>query len=610
MERNEANVLTLRNHPSIIVWSLGNEAGYGPNFERAYELVKAIDVSRPVQYEQAGQNGKTDIYCPMYYDYKRCEEYVRGDNPRPLIQCEYAHAMGNSMGGFGDYWNLVRRYPKYQGGYIWDFADQGLRDTSIVTGREIFAYGGDYGRYPVSDYNFNCNGIVSPDRRLNPHAYEVMYYYQNIWVTDRGIANGCFDVYNENFFTSLDSVRLEVRLMRQETSEPAAVVVVDVSGVAPQSVKAFNSTALREAIADLVRKYPEDEIMADFFFLQIKERRPLEIWEYVAKQQFVIQPYHYPVVEKMVNVAASKYDRFGANSPFSVKENVSHITISAAGTSITIGRKTGWIDYLDIDGCPMLADRVSITPDFWRAPTDNDYGAGLQNKFAVWKNPRKNLKDVSYQITDSCAVVSSCFDMPDVGSTLYMTYTLMPDGKIVVKQNFMASADVKMPDMFRYGMQLQTPEYLDRIVYYGRGPIENYSDRKESQFVTVVDTTVDSQYYPYIRPQESGNHTDVRTFAIYDGRTGKGLQFSGVEPMECSAIPYFTSDLDDGPVKEHLHGRHSGDLESRPHANIHIQKHQMGLGCVNSWGALPRREYRLPYGDYDFTFIISPFVKR
>ncbi|MDE5947269.1 MAG: beta-galactosidase, partial [Prevotella sp.] len=172
IERNEANVITLRNHPSIIVWSLGNEAGYGENFERAYDRVKALDGSRPVQYEQAGQNGKTDIYCPMYRDYKRCEEYARGGNPRPLIQCEYAHAMGNSMGGFKEYWDLVRKYPKYQGGYIWDFADQGLRDKSRITGKEIFTYGGDYGRYPASDYNFNCNGIIAPDRRLNPHSYE------------------------------------------------------------------------------------------------------------------------------------------------------------------------------------------------------------------------------------------------------------------------------------------------------------------------------------------------------------------------------------------------------------------------------------------------------
>ena len=183
VERNQHNVQVQKNHPSVIFWSLGNEAGYGKNFEDAYDAVKAIDQSRPVQYEQAGQNGKTDIFCPMYYDYRGCERYSQGDNPRPLIQCEYAHAMGNSMGGFGEYWRIIRKYPKYQGGFIWDFVDQGMRSKSRVTGKEIMAYGGDFGRYPATDHNFNCNGVIAADRSLHPHAYEVQYYYQDLWVT-------------------------------------------------------------------------------------------------------------------------------------------------------------------------------------------------------------------------------------------------------------------------------------------------------------------------------------------------------------------------------------------------------------------------------------------
>ena len=199
LERNQANVLTLRNHPSILIWSLGNEAGYGPNFEKCYEWIKSVD-NRPVQYEQAGHWGKTDIFCPMYMGYEDCEKYAQTDNPRPLIQCEYAHAMGNSIGGFKEYWDIIRKYPKYQGGFIWDFVDQGLRDKSPITGKEIFTYGGDYGRYPASDYNFNCNGIIAPDRRLNPHAYEVQYYYQNVWISDKGFKDGRIEIYNENFF--------------------------------------------------------------------------------------------------------------------------------------------------------------------------------------------------------------------------------------------------------------------------------------------------------------------------------------------------------------------------------------------------------------------------
>ena len=213
VERNQHNVQVQKNHPSVIFWSLGNEAGYGKNFEDAYDAVKAIDQSRPVQYEQAGQNGKTDIFCPMYYDYRGCERYSQGDNPRPLIQCEYAHAMGNSMGGFGEYWRIIRKYPKYQGGFIWDFVDQGMRSKSRVTGKEIMAYGGDFGRYPASDHNFNCNGVIAADRRLHPHAYEVQYHYQDIWATvpeGKTLLDGEVELYNEYFFRSLDDVEAYV----------------------------------------------------------------------------------------------------------------------------------------------------------------------------------------------------------------------------------------------------------------------------------------------------------------------------------------------------------------------------------------------------------------
>ena len=278
LERNEANVRTLKNHPSIIVWSLGNEAGYGPNFEKCYDWVKSYDTSRPVQYEQAGDWGKTDIFCPMYADYHHCEQYAKGDNHRPLIQCEYAHAMGNSMGGFKEYWDLIRKYPKYQGGYIWDFVDQGLRDKSPVTGREIFTYGGDYGRYPASDYNFNCNGIIAPDRRLNPHAYEVQYYYQNIWVKAVDLMKGEFEVSHEFFFRDLSNVLMELSVMcdGQELvarrSEPTA------AGVKPW---------LAKSLEDVKTQHPNSEIAVIFKF-RLKEAEPLmEKHQVIARQQFV-----------------------------------------------------------------------------------------------------------------------------------------------------------------------------------------------------------------------------------------------------------------------------------------------------------------------------------
>lgn len=606
IERNEANVMTLRNHPSIIVWSLGNEAGYGENFERAYDRVKNIEPTRPVQYEQAGQQGKTDIFCPMYYDYKHCEAYVQGDNPRPLIQCEYAHAMGNSMGGFKDYWNMIRKYPKYQGGYIWDFVDQGLRDKSKMTGREIFTYGGDYGRYPASDYNFNCNGVIAPDRRLNPHAYEVQYYHQNVWITDKGLKDGRFEIYNENFFKSLDYLNLTAHVVVLGANKKATVAISDIKGVKPQDRKTIESAELRDNIARLAQQYPDNEIAVEFYST-LREAEPLmDKGQCVARQQFIVQDYKFPVPAELT---ANVSDKNVSGSKFNVKETVSYIAVSAGGTTMTVGKYSGWIDYLDVDGSPMLVERESVTPEFWRAPTDNDYGAGLQNKFAVWKEPQMKLTGVEHNVTDSCAVVTALFDMPDVKARLSMTYTLTTAGEVIVRQQMAADHGAEVAELFRYGMQLRMPDSFDRIAYYGRGPIENYIDRNSSQFVITDDAAVADQYFQYIRPQESGNHTDVRSFTVYDSKSGKGLTFCGTAPMECAALNYLTEDLDDGPVKDHKWGRHSGDLIPRNLTQVHIQKRQLGLGCVNSWGAWPRSEYRLPYGDYDFTFIIKPFHK-
>ncbi len=583
-ERNEANVRVLKNHPSIIVWSLGNEAGYGPNFEKCYDWIKAYDTTRPVQYEQAGDWGKTDIFCPMYADYRRCEEYAKGDNPRPLIQCEYAHAMGNSMGGFKEYWDLVRKYPKYQGGYIWDFVDQGLRDKSRVTGKEIFTYGGDYGRYPASDYNFNCNGIIAPDRRLNPHAFEVGYYYQNVWVTDKGLKEGRLEVYNENFFRSLDDLELVWTVRKHSGS-------IDISGIAPQQRKTITDDNLKLTLARVLSHHADEEVLLNVEFRSRQAQPLIEKGQVVARQQFVVQPYTFPTLK-------------AETTQVEKEETESYVKLEAAGTTLTIGKWTGWIDYLDVDGRPMLVDRESVTPEFWRAPTDNDYGARLQQKFAVWKSPQMKLKDFR---ADGNAVVAT-FDMPDVKAVLTMTYTLLQDGQVMVRQQLATTKDAQVPDMFRYGVQLQMQKGYDTVEYYGRGPAENYADRNSSEFIGIYNNKVKDEYFAYVRPQESGNHTDVRWFRVVDGQ-GRGLEFYSDAPMECSALPYLTSDLDDGPTKDKKTGHHSGDLVERPLTQVHIQQRQFGLGCVNSWGAWPCREYQMKYGDRDFTFVIKPVRK-
>ena len=583
IERQEGNVITYKNHPSIIVWSLGNEAGYGPNFERAYDWVKAYDKTRPCQFEQARQNGKTDIFCPMYLGYEDCVKYAQGDNPRPLIQCEYAHAMGNSMGGFKEYWDIIRKYPKYQGGYIWDFVDQGLRDKSAITGKEIFTYGGDYGRYPASDYNFNCNGLIAPDRRLNPHAYEVGYYYQNVWITEKNLKEGQFEVYNENFFKSLDDLELVWTIRRHSGT-------IDVSGIAPQQRKFITDAELKATVARVLEHHPDAEILVNFEF-RSREAQPLiDKGQVLARQQFCIQPYQFPVLSDDVKTPG-----------IAKEETISYLKLTAAGTTLTIGKWSGLIDYLDVDGKPMLLDRHSILPEFWRAPTDNDYGARFQERFAVWKSPEMKLKELD--VEDNGA--EATFELPAVKATLKLTYTLTAEGEVIIRQQLDADDEAKVAPMFRYGMQLQMPQAYNSVKYYGRGPVENYCDRHDSEFLGVYEAKVADEYFPYVRPQESGNHTDVRWFRVLDAE-GRGLEFYAGAPIEVSALNYLTEDLDDGPVKDKVIGRHSGDLVERPLTQVHVQQRQMGLGCVNSWGAWPREEYMLPYRDYDFTYVIKP----
>ena len=600
IERQEGNVCSFKNHPSIIVWSLGNEAGYGPNFEKAYDWVKAYDNTRPVQYEQAGHAGKTDIFCPMYMGYEDCEKYSKTDNPRPLIQCEYAHAMGNSMGGFKEYWDIIRKNGKYQGGYIWDFVDQGLRDKSRITGKEIFTFGGDYGRYPASDHNFNCNGIIAPDRRLNPHAHEVRYYYQNIWVTDKGLKEGKFEVYNENFFKTLDDVELEWFVggasgghHHDNPGRPEGMTfghggTIDISGIAPQQRKIITDETMKSTITRVLGHHGDQEIFVIFQFKSKNGAPLIDKGQVLARQQFVLNPYQFPEIK--------------AESAQVAKEEVeSYVKFDAAGTTLTIGKRTGWIDYLDIDGEPMLVDRQSVMPEFWRAPTDNDYGAGFQRRLGAWHNPQMRMKDC--QVGDNSVIAK--FDMPDVKATLTMTYTLTADGEVVVRQQLTVDKEAKISQLPRYGMQLQMPKQYDEVTYYGRGPVENYCDRNSSEFIGIYNNKVADEYYPYVRPQESGNHTDVRWFRVHD-KQGRGLEFYSNAPMEASALNFLTEDLDDGMSKDKKIDRHSGDLIERPLTQVHIQQRQMGLGCVNSWGAWPRQEYMLPYQDYDFTFVIKP----
>lgn len=600
LERNRNNTHTLKNHPSIIIWSLGNEAGYGINFEKAYDEVKAYDPSRPVQYERAGLERGTDIFCPMYLPYANCENHAKSSDPRPLIQCEYAHAMGNSEGGFKEYMDLVRKYPKYQGGFIWDFADQALRSRN-KEGRFIYAYGGDFGRYPASDHNFNCNGLVNPDREPNPHADEVRYYYQDIWSELKDTLNGVVEVYNENFFTGINDVALEWRLL--ENGE----VVAEGRN---EKLEADPQTRTTVKLNGYKLPQTQGEVTLQLYYRLKADRQLLKSGYAVARQEFLLQPYTFPTTEELL-IARPVHTLSivpGKKTPgveVKKEEQLACLTLSAGGMQVTFNKQTGFIDYIDVDGTPMLEDGYSLKPDFWRAPTDNDYGANLQNRFGAWRNPSYRLTAFNEELNGLNRQVTAEYDVPEVNAKLKLTYILTTNKQLIVTQELKVDKGAKdQPQLPRFGMSLVMGKPYNAVAYYGRGPIENYQDRNHSTFLGVYHQSVLEQYWPYVRPQESGNKTDVRTWCVYNPENEEGLTFTSTAPLEMSSLPYLTEDLDGGPVKE-AKQMHSGDLKPRPFTVVHISQIQMGLGCIDSWGAWPSPEYRIPYADRSFTFVIS-----
>ena len=590
VERNRRNVQRNFNHPSVIFWSLGNEGGDGPNFEDAYLMIKSLDPSRPVQYERAGYDGKTDIYCPMYLDYngavRYCEDPAR---VKPLIQCEYAHAMGNSEGGFREYWDLIRKYPKYQGGFIWDFVDQSKRWTG-KDGRMIYAYGGDFNRFDVSDQNFCDNGLISPDRVPNPHMYEVGYYYQNIWTSLIDAGSGDVEIYNENFFRDLSAYALEWEVLCD--GEPVRRGSVD-----DLSLCAAPQTRARMRLPLGSLDFP-GELLLNVSYVLKEAEGLLPAGFAVARQQLALKGAPASAVS-FRNVARTNVPLV---LPVIDETDRQYVTVSGDSFTVLFSRRSGAIVRYCVDGVEMLAEGESLTPNFWRAPTDNDFGAGLQRRYAVWKDPGLQNAEFKVSMEDGLAVVSVLYKLSAVGGTLGMTYRINNAGAVEVTETLKADSEARVANLFRFGVQLPMPKSFERIVYYGRGPVENYSDRKDSQPLGIYDQSVTEQFYPYIRPQETGTKSDIRWWRIVDP-SGRGLEVTADEPFSASALHYRISTLDDGPAKGQ---RHSGELDVDPVTNLLIDKAQMGLGCVNSWGALPLADYMLPYADYSFRFVLSP----
>lgn len=606
MERNQHNVSMFYNHPSIVTWSLGNETVMGDNFLKAYKWIKEQDKTRPVQYEQARRGEGTDIFCPMYYPVAASEKYAKDPNsPMPLIQCEYNHTMGNSGGNLSDYWDLIRKYPILQGGFDWDFVDQALHRNIVkpmsilpykMNNEELrkieYCYGGDYNKYDPSDNNFNCNGIIGPDRQMNPHAYEVAYQYQNIWAKMVNAETGEVSVHNENFFRDLSNYALAWSL-EEDGVETQNGTIADLD-VPAQQTKNFTIPYDKSKI-----KGKEVFLNIDF---RLKEAEPLltagQVMAYAQLPVVTKQACCGDCSKMLAQGHGKKKMKLAAK-----KDNV--VAVTTPNLTFKIDRSTGLISEYAYNGKSLLGEGGTLKPNFWRAPTDNDMGAGLQKKFQAWKNPQMNLKniDVKKDKKANSVTILTSFDMPEVQGQMDITYVVFANtGAVKVTEDFKATEGAKVSDMFRFGMLMQMPYTMEKSNYYGRGPIENYSDRKDCMRIGVYTDDADNQYFPYIRPQESGTKSDIRWWKQTDA-TGLGLQVKSCTPFYASAIHFDTEELDDGDDKEQ---RHSFDLKKSKYTNLFLDSAHMGVGGENSWGAWPLEKYRVHYGNKTFTFTLIP----
>ncbi|MBR1804247.1 MAG: DUF4981 domain-containing protein [Muribaculaceae bacterium] len=582
LERNQHNVSIYFNHPSIIIWSLGNETKDGPNFTAAYRWIKSQDMSRPIQYEQAGMHGEnTDIFCPMYYSHDRCRAYGEDTTAtRPLIQCEYSHAMGNSSGGLKDYWDLTYAYDNYQGGFIWDFVDQALHGTD-AQGRSIYTYGGDYNTYDATDNNFNCNGLFSPDRKPNPQAYEAAYCMQPFRFTLLEGSPCTVQVQCLDFFRDDDNVRLVWTLKADGTSV--------CSGAqdwrrAPGDCRtcALPLPALNGAAENLL----------DVRMVLREADGLLPAGHVLAHEQLVLTGFHAAELPP-------------ARGKMKVKKDKTAITVKSARCTVAFDATTGLLSQYAVDGRSLLSQGETLKPNFWRASTDNDMGAGVQRQFAAWRHPSLILESLtSRSLGADGATVTAHYRLPDVQSHLTMTYHIAATGQMTVDMDMTLDAGAEVQGMYRYGVMLGLPHDMDQSTFYGRGPIENYVDRKASQHIGIYNLTADEQFYPYIRPQETGTKSDMRWWR-QTGADHFGLMVVAPQPFYASALHYDMDELDEGDEK---HQRHSTQLTPSASTWLYLDGEHAGVGGVNSWGmdgyALP--QYRVPVGNHHFTFTLIP----
>ncbi|KJF45338.1 glycoside hydrolase family 2 TIM barrel-domain containing protein [Draconibacterium sediminis] len=571
-----------KNHPSVIVWSLGNEAGDGCNFEAGYAWLKQHD-SRPVQYEQASLRKHTDVYCPMYASRWELENYaLRPGIYRPAIMCEYAHAMGNSVGNLKDYWETIEKYPALQGGFIWDWVDQGVL-TKNENGIEYFAYGGDLEPEGMrNDNNFCLNGLISPDRKPNPHIWEVKKVYQNIAVSPVNISEGKFEIHNKFFFTNLIEFDTEYEIMADGVVVETQSLEVDIT---PQTRKLVT-------IDNKILKQNGKEYFINFYFKQKKENDLLPVGHIVAAEQILLQK-------------AENKPGLGEEGEFVINEDENSLQLVSTHLDVTFDKQEGTILTMLFQGQPVIIKGPQ--PDFWRVPTDNDYGFGMVKKMGVWKDANKDSRVKAFDIVkENSGKVSVVIkkELPEASLSYNTKYTVLAGGEIKVDNEIIQAPNVKKPNIPRVGSELVIDGSFKNVEWYGRGPWENYIDRNSSAFVGIYSSSVSALNYPYIRPQETGYRTDVRWLKLENDKVG--IEIEG-EPLICFSAQNLKKEDYNNEVNKKDNLQHQFDLIPRNEIYLNIDYRMMGIGGDNSWGDEPHIIYQLPSFDYSYSYTIKPY---
>ena len=632
LERNRRMLRRDFNHPCVIEWSLGNEAGNGPNFEKAYDMMKALDPSRPVQYERAQQDHNTDVFCPMYHSLAECEAYLATNPSRPLIQCEYAHAMGNSMGGLKEYWDLIRSHPKYQGGFIWDFVDQAQRwpaDPEKTGSDHIFIYGGEFNDYDPSDNSFCCNGIIAADRSYHPHAYEVAYQYRSIHTAAKAVnaRAGMVRVYNENFFIDLSRYMMNWNV--QVNGKDVLSGTVSKLDVKPHQAVAVSLGYTEEEIreAAMVEDLASCDVYLNVSYVLRKQDGILPAGTEVAYDQILIN-----------ETKPEKYDASAVNGlPTYSQEGNLHAF--SGNFSWDNGRVQTWKAVFDAQQGSLISYMIgkkemvaeALMPCFARAVTENDYGAKFNTRLADWLYPEFKVTGFDvvaagnhYQVTAKFAplkvktIQSRKKDIECVAE-ISLSFNVYADGTIEGIEDMKDGGNLDQAAIIpRFGMEFAMPGDYSVFDFYGMGPFENYVDRNSASKIGRYTQRVEDQYHwGYARPQESGTKTELKWMKLTD-ENGTGLMITSDVKFSASALPLSRRQIDlsitgggrgDGGDQRHsleLRKLACENVRSLGKTYVNFDLKQMGVGCEDSWGAWPEPQYLIKGGPMTFYFVISP----